>query len=182
MYTGSLHLLSVLSCGVVFLRARYLLRAIKGVDPGFPSELGSMDAYVSESLAASRFLLALMEVFAGLALLLSAVGLYGVLSYTVRQQTRELGVRLAFGATAGSVIGRVVKSGAQLAAAGIGIGLVGALLLGRSLEAQLFHVSANDPWALGATAVVVLVVSVLASLIPARRASRIDPMVALRED
>ena len=159
-----------------------LMAAIRGVDPGFPSDLVPMSRFVSERLATSRFLLILMQIFAGVALALSAIGLYGVLSYTVRQQTRELGIRLAFGAMASSLTTRVVWGGTRLALAGIGLGLIGALVMGRGLEAQLFRVSGSDPLALGATAVVVLGVSVVASLIPGLRASRVDPMVALRED
>ena len=161
---------------------RALLGAIQSVDAGFPAELRPMSSYISERLAASRFMLILMEVFAGVALMLSAVGLYGVLSYAVRQQSKELGLRLALGALAVSLTTRIVASGAKLAAIGITIGLVGALALGRALETQLFRVSPLDPWAYGGTAVVAMAVSVLASLIPAIRASRVDPVEALRED
>ncbi len=159
-----------------------LMSAIRRVDPGFPSDMMPMTGFVSERLAASRFFLTLMEVFAGVALLLSAVGLYGVLSYAVRQRTRELGIRLAFGAVASSLTADVVWSGARLALTGITVGLLGAVVMGQGLEAQLFRVEATDPWALAATVGAVLLVSLLASLIPAVRASRVDPMVALRED
>jgi ABC-type antimicrobial peptide transport system permease subunit len=159
-----------------------LMSAIRSVDPGFPSDMMPMTGFVSERLAASRFFLTLMEVFAGVALLLSAVGLYGVLSYAVRQRTRELGIRLAFGAAASSLTADVVWSGARLALTGIAVGLLGAIAIGRGLEAQLFRVEATDPWALAATVGAVLLVSLAASLIPAVRAARVDPMVALRED
>jgi ABC-type lipoprotein release transport system permease subunit len=105
-----------------------------------------------------------------------------VLSYAVRQRTRELGIRLAFGAVASSLTADVVWSGARLALTGITVGLLGAVVMGQGLEAQLFRVEATDPWALAATVGAVLLVSLLASLIPAVRASRVDPMVALRED
>jgi len=159
-----------------------LLRAIRGVDVAFPAETRPMSSYISERLAASRFMLILMEVFAGVALMLSAVGLYGVLSYSVRQQSKELGLRLALGALAASLTGRIVASGVKLAGIGITIGLVGALALGRALETQLFRVSPLDPLAYGGTAAVAMLVAVLASLIPAVRASRVDPVEALRED
>lgn len=162
--------------------ATSLSAAIRGVDPGFPSDLVPMERYVGDRLAQSRFLLILMQIFGALALSLSAIGLYGVLAYSVRQRTKELGVRLALGAQAASLTRKVVGNGLQLAAIGVAIGLGGALLLGRALRSQLFQVGSADPIALAGSAAVVLAVALIASLIPAMRAARVDPVTALREE
>jgi putative ABC transport system permease protein len=162
--------------------AEALGQAIRGVDPAFPSDLVPMEDYVRERLARSRFLLILMQVFSVLALTLTAVGLYGVLAYSVRQRTQELGLRLALGAEAGALTGRVVLSGLQLAGVGIGIGLLGALALGQTIRSQLVGVGAADPMAFAGTVALVLLVSVVASLLPALRAARVDPVVALQQE
>jgi putative ABC transport system permease protein len=156
--------------------------AIRSVDPAFPADLVPMEAYVHDRLARSRFLLILMQTFGGLALALSAIGLYSVLSYSVRQRTREIGLRLALGAERPAVTGDVVWTGVRLAAGGIGLGLLGALAMGHALRAQLFRVHAADPWTLAAATVLVIAVAVAASVIPAVRAAGVDPVVALREE
>lgn len=159
-----------------------LAAAVRGVDPRFPADLTPMTRYVGDRLARARFLVVLMQIFAGLALGLTAVGLYGVLSYTVRRRTREMGVRRALGAPRGTITGRVVGSGLVLAGVGIVVGTAGALVLGRALRGQLYRVEPWDPVALGATAAAVLVVAAAASLLPALRAGRVDPAIALREE
>lgn len=159
-----------------------LARAVQGVDARFPADLVPMRRYVGDRLARARFLTTVMQVFAAVALALTAVGLYGVLSYAVRQRRRELGVRRALGAAAGSLTGGVVGGGVRLAALGVVLGTAGAVVLGYALERQLFGVAPTDPLALGGTAVVVLAVAAAASLLPALRAARVDPAVALRDE
>jgi ABC-type antimicrobial peptide transport system permease subunit len=121
-------------------------------------------------------------VFAILAALLAGVGVYSLIAYSVVQRTRELGIRVALGADRSSVIRLIVGEGLALGAAGMGIGLAGAFLLTRALETMLYEVSPSDPAVLAATCAGVLIVSTLASLVPAIRALRVDPMVALRGD
>ena len=158
-----------------------LSAAIRGVDSTFPSDLVPMESFVRDRLARSRFLLILMQLFGLLALGLTAVGLYGVLSYSVRRRRRELGVRAALGARTASITGGVIRTGLGLAAVGVAIGLVGALALGRALRAQLFRVGVSDPTTLVGACALVLTVAALASLVPALRAARVDPVVALQE-
>lgn len=161
--------------------ARDLAAAVREVDPGFPSELVPMDRYVGDRLARDRFLKVVMQLFAAVALGLTAVGLHGVLSYTVRQRTRELGVRRALGARGGTLTRGVVGRAARLAVVGVALGLIGTLLLARGLEGQLFGVHPWDPVVLAATAAVVFLVVALASLAPALRAARVSPAVAMMD-
>jgi putative ABC transport system permease protein len=146
------------------------------------TELRTMEAAIDESLDHRRVVMYLLGAFAGLAMVLAVLGIYGVISYSVTQRTREIGVRMALGANAGQVRAMVVLQGLRLALLGLAIGLGAALALTRLLASQLYGVSATDPVTFTALAALVLVVSALASLLPARRATRIDPMVALRAD
>ena len=141
-----------------------------------------METLVSASLGQRRFYLMLLSGFATLALLLAAVGLYGVISYSIAQRTQEVGIRVALGASRSEVVAMVMRQGLRLAATGLAIGLVLALLLKSVLKGLLVGVSATDPATLAVTALMLLLVTVLASYIPARRAARVDPMVALRFD
>ena len=160
-----------------------LKAAVWSVDPEQPfAGVETAVARYREPLAKPRFLLTLMLAFAGVAALLAAVGLYGVIAYTVAQRTREIGIRLAIGARASRVVAGVVREGTALALLGIGVGLAGALALGRLLETLLFGVSATDPATLAAVAAGLALLALLATWIPARRASRVDPVIALREE
>ena len=160
-----------------------LKAAVWSVDPAQPIDAAETAvARYREPLAKPRFLLTLMLAFATVAALLAAVGLYGVVAYTVAQRTREIGIRLAIGARASRVVAGMVREGALLALAGIAAGLAGALALTRFLASLLFDLSPTDPATLGAVAVALALVAVLATWIPARRASRVDPVIALRED
>jgi putative ABC transport system permease protein len=142
----------------------------------------AMESLVSAALGQRRFYMMLLAVFASLALALASVGLYGVISYSVAQRTREIGVRVAMGASRRQVLSMVMGQGLRLALLGLIVGQVLALMLGRTLKGLLVGVSTTDPLTLLATAVVLLVVGALACYVPARRAARVDPMVALRFD
>ena len=158
-------------------------RAVRDVDPEQPiSRLREATELLSDAVARQRFSMLLLVLFGGLALTLASIGVYGVMAYAVSQRTRELGIRLALGARTGSVRALVLRQGLGIAALGIGLGLAGALALGRLLTGLLFEVSPADPVVLAAAALALAAVSTLASLIPAIRATRVDPIDALRSE
>ena len=160
-----------------------LRRAVAEVDPAVPLyDLGTMQGRLMDSMAQSRFSTMLLTVFGALALALAAIGVYGVISYGVAQRTHEIGIRMALGARHADVLAMVVRHGAVLAGIGLVIGLGGALLLSRLVSSLLFRVSPTDPPTFATGMVVLTAVAVLAAAIPARRAARTDPMVALRND
>jgi ABC-type antimicrobial peptide transport system permease subunit len=150
------------------------------LDPTVPPRLNTLNQIFSESLNNRRFNLLLVGVFALAALLLAMAGVYGVLAYAVAQRTREIGVRIALGATPGNILKMVLGQGLVTVAIGTAIGLVGSFLLTRTMRSLLFQVSPNDPLTVVGVALLVVLVAMLASYIPARRATRVDPMVALR--
>jgi putative ABC transport system permease protein len=163
------------------LLAADLERAVHRVDRDQPvSEIRPMEGWIADSLARSRFSSTLLAVFAALALVLAAVGIYGVMSYVVGQRRSEIGIRLALGATEDSVLRMVVGSGARLVAAGVLIGVPAALALSRSLGSLLFETSASDPATVAGVVAALGAVAVAASWIPAWRASRVAPVEALR--
>ncbi|HZX95916.1 MAG TPA: ABC transporter permease [Myxococcales bacterium] len=180
-----------LSTGTVVLRTqgdplavagalRALVRSIDPLQPIFSVQ--SMEQVVSDSVSNRRLNLLLLGMFAALALLLASVGIYGVMSYSVAQRTREIGIRMALGAERGAVLRLVVSEGARLALAGIAIGVVGALALTRVMGSMLYGVSAADPATYAALAAALALVAVAASWLPAQRAVRVDPAVALRAE
>src|SRR5581483_7686587 len=128
-----------------------------------------------------RFAMVLYGSFAALALLLSSIGIYGVMAFVVAQRTHEFGIRMALGAAGGQILSLVLREGMTLALCGLGLGFVGAYLVGRALRSTLYGVTAFDVAAFSAVAVVLLAAALLACYFPARRASRVDPMVALRD-
>ena len=144
------------------------------------SEVYPMEHYLVESQASTRFSLLLIGVFAAIAALLAAVGLYGVLATLVRQRTAEIGVRAALGAAPGSIFSLVVGHGFRLAAMGIAAGFAAALILTRTIASLLVGVTATDPLTFAAMIAVFLLIAALASWIPGRRAASMDPSVALR--
>jgi ABC-type antimicrobial peptide transport system permease subunit len=143
-------------------------------------ETRTMDAIIGESLAARRFSMALLSIFAGIALLLSSIGIYGVISYVVGQRTHEIGIRMALGAQRPDVLRLMLGEGMKMAIVGVGIGVCAALGLTHLMVKMLFGVSATDPVTFAGVAVVLSGVALAACYIPARRAMRVDPIIALR--
>jgi putative ABC transport system permease protein len=145
-----------------------------------PFDIKTMEQWLEDSLASRRFSMVLLGLFAALALILAAVGIYGVVSYAVAQRTHEIGVRMALGATRRSVLVMVIRNGLVLTAMGVALGLAGASALTRLLARLLYDVKPTDPMTFGAVALLLVGVTLLACYIPARRATKVDPMVALR--
>ncbi len=155
--------------------------AVRSVDRSQPAhDLVSMEQRISSSLGPRRFAVQLLGLFAAIALLMAALGLYGVIAYTVTQRTQEIGVRMALGAQRQQVMGLVLGQALRLSAAGVLAGLVVASVLARLVASQLFEVSSFDPVTFAIMALGLMAVALLASYGPARRATRVDPMVALR--
>jgi predicted lysophospholipase L1 biosynthesis ABC-type transport system permease subunit len=140
----------------------------------------TIDDVVDDNSQGQRFLSSLVGSFAGLAALLAAVGIYGVLSYAVTQRTREIGIRMSLGASRARVLGEILREGMVLASAGFAVGIAGAFTAGRLMESLLHGLNPRDPAIFAATAALLAVVTLLACYIPARRAARLDPMRALR--
>lgn len=153
------------------------------VDPELPVfRVGPLHPRVAGSLSETRTLALMVSTFGGLALLLSAMGLYGVISFSVTQRVREMGVRIAIGAEPGQVVGLIVRGGLKLAAIGVGLGVLASFGISKVLKGALFGVSAGDPMTLGVSTLVLAVVAIIATYLPARRATQIDPTEALRTE
>jgi ABC-type antimicrobial peptide transport system permease subunit len=153
------------------------------VAPNIPLlEVRTMQEIVDESISSQRFNMFLLAAFAGLALLLAGIGLYSVLAYSVRQRVREIGVRIALGAQMKDVLRRVVVDGMKPTALGVAIGLVAALALSRVLGTLVFGVAAHDAATFAGVAALLLAVGLIASILPAFRATRVDPLKVLREE
>jgi putative ABC transport system permease protein len=176
---GSLHVVMQTSGdpAPVMASARSIVRALR---PDVPPVVRTMETVVSTSVADRRFVLVLVAVFGGAALVLATLGVYSVISYLVTQRRQEIGVRIALGAQRGDVLSLVLRQGALLAVIGIVVGAVGALFLTRLLKGLVFGVSTTDPLAFGGVIVLLTLVALVASWLPARRATRVDPMNVLR--
>ena len=158
-------------------------RIVASVDPEQPvAAVRTMDEILDLNVAYRARQMTLLGAFAGLALLLASIGLYGVLSYAVTQRSREIGLRMALGATARGVLGMVVGRGLALTGAGLAIGLALAAIGTRSLKTMLYGVDAVDPATFAGVSALLCAIAVLACWVPARRASRVDPIVVLREE
>jgi predicted permease len=175
--------LAVRATGDPMALAGPIRQVIRELDPNQPiRSIATLRGVMSESIARDRFFTVLFGMFAGLALVLAAVGVYGVVAYSVGQRTQEIGVRMALGARAIDVVRMVLTEGMFLVFGGIALGALSALLLTRALQSQLYGVSAKDPIAFIIAPAILAGVTLLACYVPARRATRIDPMRALRND
>ena len=158
-------------------------REVQALDPEQPiGAISTMDESVASSLATRRLTMALLAAFAVLALVLASVGLYGVMALTVTQRTRELGIRMALGAAQKNIFRLVFSHGITLTAAGVFLGLVGAIGVGRVLMSLLYNVGMLDAGAAITAVLVLLIVALIACFVPARRATRVDPVIALRSE
>ncbi len=173
----------VQSSGDPGVLAGQVTAAIRSLDPSIPvSRIRTMEDILHSEQARPRFLSLVLALFSGLALALAAVGLYGVISYSVAQRTGEFGIRIAVGASTGQVQGIVLKEGLLLGLIGVAGGAVSAALLTRSIQSLLFGVPASDPWTFGLMSLALLAVVLAASYFPARRVTHIDPIIALRAE
>jgi putative ABC transport system permease protein len=154
---------------------------IRQLDPALPvSNVGTMDDVMSTARSRPRFLTLLLTMFSSLSLILAALGIYGVISYAVVQRTNEIGIRMALGAQGNDVLRLIGTSGMKLAAVGTVLGAAGAFALTRFMSTMLFGVSAVDPLTFAAMAGALIAVTLVACYVPARRASKVDPLIALR--
>ncbi len=158
-------------------------RELHALDPEIPlGEISTMERHLADQTADSRFTTVLLGLIAVLGMILAIIGVYGVVSYLVAQRTHELGVRVALGASAADVLWLVLRHGITIGLLGVGLGLAGALAAREILAGMLYDVSASDPWTLGCGSIILLVVVLIATAIPARRAMRVDPVLALRSE
>ena len=156
---------------------------LREIDPALPAfSIVPLTQVVGEAVAQQRFSMMLLATFAGIALFLAAVGLYGVVSYVVSQRTREIGLRMAMGAAPGNIVRMVLGSGMKLALVGVAIGLAGAFALSTYIKTLLYQVAPSDPMSYAGTAAILLAVAAFACYVPARRAMRVDPLVALQSE
>jgi len=153
------------------------------MDPNVPlSDIATLDEMVGQSVGSQRFLMVLVGIFASLALLLALAGVYGVQSYSVAQQTSEIGVRVALGASRPQILKRVIFQAMRPAFGGVALGLCGAFALSRLMASLLFQVETNDPGTYAGVGALLLVTALLSSWLPARRATKVDPVIAFRAE
>ena len=173
--------LAIRSQGEPGLVAKLVKDQVWAIDGQLPlTNVRTMTEVMAQSINAQRFYMLLLAIFAGVALLLAAVGIYGVISYSVTQRTHEIGIRMALGASTGEVLRLVLGQGLRLALVGVGIGLGGAYALTRVMSSLLYGVTATDPLTFVIISGLLTTVAALACYIPASRATRVDPMIALR--
>jgi len=176
---------------VVFLRSRIdaeqlgeaVRHEVESVDPNVPvHSISTMDQIIARSVAARRFALELLGVFAGVALVLAAVGIYGVMSYSFSQRMHEVGIRVALGAQRLDILRLALREGMKIVVIGMAAGLVGAAVVTRVFRSMLFEVAPGDPTTFAAVSAILAAVAFFACYLPAQRATRVDPLVALREE
>jgi putative ABC transport system permease protein len=169
--------------GDPFAAAREAQKAVWAIDPDQPvAGVRSLEDLLRGTVAERRLSMWLLAAFGALALLLAAIGIYGVMAFSTAQRTRELGIRLALGAQPGDVLDLVLREGARLSAWGVGLGVAGSLVASRAVSSMLFGVSPTDPLTFVAVVILLGGAALLASYVPARRATRVDPLVALRQE
>jgi putative ABC transport system permease protein len=162
---------------------RAVQSALSKVNPGLAIAVPqTMDAVVAQALGQARLMMWLLGIFAGVALLLASIGIYGAVAYSVEQRTGEIGVRMALGAQTRDVLRLIVNQGMKPVVIGLAIGIVAAFALGRLIASQLYQVSAHNPALLGGAAVLLAAIAVIACLLPARRATFVNPIDALRAE
>ena len=180
---GRSEIVLIRTAGDPMAMAGVLRREVAALDAQAPvSEVRTMEQIVDKSLAGRKFSVILISLFGGLALALAAVGLYGVVSYSVTQRNREMGLRMALGAQQGAVLRMVIGEAMKLALAGALVGAVAAAFAGKAIASQLYGLRASDPASFVWAGAMLLAVAMIGAWIPARRATRVDPVVALRED
>jgi predicted permease len=162
--------------------SRWLRAEVAALDPTTPVSIESLRQHVGKLAERSRFNAVLLGLFAGMGLLLAAIGLYGVVSFLVAQRTQEIGVRMALGATPAAITGMVLRHAVRATAAGAVLGAIGSFFALRLLGAMLFHVPARDPWTVTGVLAVLMAVAMLAAWVPSRRAARVNPVEALRQE
>jgi predicted permease len=179
-YSRSMNLL-VRTAGAPYDLLPAVRQQVRALDAAFPVfNIRTMPEHVGRSIFVERMQAVLLVVFGLLAMALASLGMYGVMAYTVAQRTREVGIRMALGAQKRDVLGLVVRQGLQLVILGTAVGVAGALALTQVLRSLLYEISATDPWTFSGAALLLVTVALLACYVPARRAARVDPMVALR--
>jgi putative ABC transport system permease protein len=155
--------------------------ALQQLDKDQPmAKISTMDQLISDSVARSRFTMLLLSIFAGLALTLACIGIYGVIAYSVAQRTHEIGIRLALGAQRRDVLKLILRQGLRLALTGVTIGVFAGLLLTRLMTSLLYGTTPGDPLTFAAVSALLMIVALLACYVPAQRAMKVDPMIALR--
>jgi putative ABC transport system permease protein len=162
--------------------AEALRRKAREISPDVPVKFTTMETLMAENVGAPRFRTILFGVFAGVALCLAMAGVYGVMAYVVGQRMNELGLRVALGASPGDIMGLVMRQGLWMALIGVGVGLAVSVAATQLLQKMLFGVKPFDPLTYGAVAAILIGVALAATYLPARRATRVDPLVALRQE